>query len=397
MHRRKFLITCGALSAAPLVSARAFAQTPAMSMEIPGAYMLWYNRPSMIETADGFVIAYTTSSGDICVTHATKNLQTKRTVVLHHFEGVSDHSAPSIVRIPKGKFAGHILVFFSNHASELYCIRSNGNTPESIDSWSSVQMLDSGRATYPSAYTLPNGTICLQYTLQYRSENTPSEQWRTTVHRSTSDGGSTWTEPVVLLDFGPNQFPYSTPVAVSNTGRVALCYSIYSSINKRNRGLWVLTSDDGFATVTKTISVLDIGTHSFVPYEIRWKDSKSLALSYSITKGHGTSGISAVAHIDTVKRRVHTYRVGPVAMHTYPGGAALLPPPETDSVIYSPPNGGLTKLSLVDKVKTRLVANGNFASPFLFQSSSGNFLVALKNPSIKSTRDFDASLLIKRL
>jgi hypothetical protein len=74
--------------------------------------MLWYNRPSMVEVERGFVVAYATSAGDICVTLLSRGLKIISAVKLHHFSDVSDHSAPSIIVIPKGRFAGHILVFF---------------------------------------------------------------------------------------------------------------------------------------------------------------------------------------------------------------------------------------------------------------------------------------------
>lgn len=353
--------------------------------------MLWYNRPSMIEMESGFVIAYTTSAGDVCVTHLTRNLQVGRTIKLHHFDGISDHSAPSIVRLSRGRLEGHILVFFSNHASQLYFVRSK--YPASIESWDSPRILDSGRATYPAAFALDDGAIGLQYTLQHRGED--AVEWRTTVHRNSHDGGTSWTEPVVLLDFGPDQFPYSTPVAVSGNGRYALCYSIYSQARKRNRGLWVLTSSDRFATLRKTNAVLDVGAGSFVPYEIEWKDDKTLMLSYSVSKKGDTQSISAVAYVDVAGNRTRTYRIGAVATHTYPGGAALLA--KSDGVIYSPPGGGLTHLSLRSKEKSVLVGSGSFGSPFVFKSASGNLLVALKDPSIITTRNFKADLLIRRL
>lgn len=393
MQRRRFLIACGAL-AAPLISTQTLAKTVKLnSVVIPDAYMLWYNRPSMIKIKEGLVIAYTTSTGDLCVTHLATNLQVGHTVNLHHFDGVSDHSAPSIVRIPKGRFAGHILVFFSNHASELFFVRSK--YADSIESWDPVYMLDSGRVTYPAAFTLADGTIGLQYTLQHRNKHETHEQWRTTVHRTSSDGGTTWSDPAVLLDFGPNQFPYSTPVAVSPDGRCAVSYSIYSPSNERHRGLWVLISDDGFTTFNKVTAVLDVGTYDFIPYELKWKNNQTLMLSYSMSKGRSTHANSAVAYINTIKHQVHTYRIGPVKIHTYPGGAALLP--DSNSVIYSPINGGLTHFSLRNKTNTLLVKENDFASPFVFKSESESFLVALKNPSIKTTRNFIADLLIHKL
>ncbi len=358
---------------------------------IPGAYTLWYNRPSMIEIESGFIIAYTTPAGDVCVTHLTRNLQVGHTAKLHYFDEISDHSAPSIIRLSKGEFAGHILVFFSNHASQLYSIRSK--YPGSIESWDSPMILDRGRATYPAAFTLNDGTIGLQYTLQHRGQD--AAEWRTTVHRRSLDGGTSWTEPIVLLDFGPGQFPYSTPVAVSGSGRCALCYSIYSHILKRNRGLWVLVSSDGFATAAKINTILDVRSGSFVPYEMEWKDDATLMLSYSIGKEGDTEASSAVAYIDVSRNRTETHRIGAVAVHTYPGGAALLA--ESDGVIFSPPEGGFTYLSLRNRARSVLIQNGSFGFPFVFKSPSGNLLVALKDPSIITTRNFKADLLVAKL
>lgn len=392
MQRRDFIVGCGVLAGASSVPVRATAGiTPNEAIVIPGAYMLWYNRPSMIEIESGFILAYTTSTGDLYVTHLTRSLQLVHTAKLHHFEGASDHSAPSIVSLSAGEYAGHILVFFSNHASQLYCARSK--YPASIEGWDSPRVIDSGRATYPAAFTLDDGTIGLQYTLQYR--NREAVEWRTTVHRKSSDGGASWTEPVILLDFGPDQFPYSTPVTVSNSGRCALCYSIYSQTRKRNRGLWVLISSDRFVTTQKVNAVPNVQVGSFVPYEIKWKSETTLILSYSISKERGAHSSSFVAYIDIARNRTETHRIGAVAMHTYPGGAALLA--EADGVIFSPVEGGLIHLSLRSKSRFTLIENGSFASPFVFKSSTGNLLVALKSPSIHSTRNFKADLLIKRL
>jgi hypothetical protein len=141
--------------------------------------------------------------------------------------------------------------------------------------------------------------------------------------------------------------------------------------------------------------VIDVGNGSFVPFEIRWADERTLVLSYSLVKVGGVTATSAIASIDLRRNQTRTVNIGAVAMHNYPSGAAL--GAGAKSVVYSPLGGGLVHLSLRGKGSFYVVRSGSFSSPFVFSSTSGDFLVALRNPSIVSTRDFKAELLIEKL
>ena len=280
MQRRNFLISSIAVASNFLFSKSILAQNENQSIILNNAYMLWYNRPSIAETKAGYIIAYTTQNGHLYATELSKALEIGQTVKLYSFENISDHSAPSIIKIQAGKYAGHLLFFFSNHASQLFFTRSLG--PDTIsDGIEEPKLLDEARVTYPAPYITREGAIGVQYTIQLEEKSNPAIQWRNTIHRMTSDGGDTWTTPKTILSYGHHQFPYTTPVATNNNGKLAIAFSIYSEKTQINHGLWILISNDNFTTSQKINAVTNVGFFSYIPYEIAWIDDDTLMLSYS--------------------------------------------------------------------------------------------------------------------
>ena len=123
MNRRELLISAGIISAFSSVPflRRAFLPTP---LVIQDAYSLWYNRPAIAEVPNGFCLGYITSKGEICVVEINNQLLAYNPSRLHSFENASDHGSPSLIRVKDGKYKGHILTCFSNHASPLLFTRS---------------------------------------------------------------------------------------------------------------------------------------------------------------------------------------------------------------------------------------------------------------------------------
>ena len=352
MNRRDFLISVGTIAAFGSIP---FMRrlTPPKAMAIRNAYSLWYNRPATVDIPGGFCLGYVTSSGEVSVVGVTDRLLLGKKVRLHTFDDASDHGSPSLLKVPSGKHAGHILACFSNH-----------------------------------------GQIILMHTLQERTGKYSTGEWRRVVARTTQDGGDTWSEPVQIAGFGPGTFPYSTPLAVAKDGRCAMSYAIYSAVEKRHQGLTVIVTGDAFQS--KVEIPVDLGTEASadtVPYETKWLSERVIAVSYSQVSDAGKIALGRVALVDVTRRQLLSNTpVSEVAVHTYAGGVAIAA--DGLSVVYSPVAGGIVRQNLETGETVSLVEAGDFSSPSFITSQSQTLIVALKNPSIKTTRLFSAEVLV---
>lgn len=394
MNRRDLLISAGvvaAFSAIPFIRRL----NPPAPLTIQNAYSLWYNRPAVAELTGGFCFGYITSGGEVSVAEITNDLLVRRVNVMARFEGASDHGSPALIRIPCGKFEGHILACFSNHASPLYCMRTK--RPEDIGEWEDIRVLDTGRSTYASVAGLPNGRIVLMHTLQERIGNSSAGEWRRTVARSSDDGGETWSTPVQIAGFGAGTFPYSTPLALSSEGRCAMSYAIYRSEHKRHEGLSVVISEDAFLSkIEIPISLGDDQIYDTIPYETRWVENDTVVVSYSQMSQDGTHGVGKIAFVDVENRSVKSIvTLSEAAVHTYAGGAAL--DGSGSFAISSPPGGGLIMQDIRNGNSQTIIERGSFSSPWIFTLQGKPMISALKNPSIETTRRFSSELFVMPL
>lgn len=393
MNRRDFLISAGvilAFSSVPFVRR----VLPARPLTIADAYSLWYNRPAAVDVSGGFCFGYITSLGKIVVAEITNDLLVRRTNVIYTYDGASDHGSPSLVTIPRGKHKGKILACFSKHATPLMTMRTN--MPGDIGSWEEASVLDHGRSTYASLAALPEGRIVLMHTIQERIGSSDAGEWRRTVVRWTEDGGDSWSEPVQIVGFGAGTFPYSTPLAASPDGRCAMAYAIYSSVTKRHHGLTVVVTSDSFMSqVDIPIDLGETSSKDTIPYETKWLANGTLAVLFSQMIDAKRS-VSRVAFVCVESKSVlSVVTIFDTAVHSYAGGASI----DTHGVfaIGSPSTGGLVMQDLSSGSKNALVETGSFSSPWIFKSNGRSILVALKNPSIKSTRNYSSDLYITQL
>lgn len=362
---------------------------------LTNAYSLWYNRPAVAELDGGFCVGYVTSSGEVTVAEITDLLLIRRTAQLHKFDDSSDHGSPSLVRIPSGKYAGHVLACFSNHASPMLCARSM--KPNDAWSWETANVVDSGRATYTSLAALPDGKILLMYTLQERIGQYSTGEWRRVVSRCTDDGGDSWSDPIVIAGFGAGTFPYSTPLSLAKDGRCAMTYAIYSSSSKKHHGLTVVVTEDEFQT--KLEYPVNLGRNSVldtIPYETRWISESVIAVSYTEMSADGSRGISRVVTMDLASGEVISNQpIAETALHTYASGAAI----DLDGklAVTSPVSGGLVRHKLLTGEINRLVGSGQFSSPWVFSVRGRPMLMALRDPKITNTRDFRADIYFMAL
>jgi len=391
MNRRGFLISTGIIAAftsIPLVQR----YMPPRPLIINNAYSLWYNRPAVAEVNGGFCIGYINSSGDVLVSEINNQLLVGRTVKLHKFEGASDHGSPSLVRVPSGKYAGHVIACFSNHSSPLYFARTA--QPGLVGKWAASRVIDGGRSTYASLSALHDGKIVLMHTLQENASRYSSGEWRKVVARVSDDGGDSWSDAIQIAGRGPGTFPYSTPLSLSSTGRCAMAYAIYSAAEKRHLGLTVVVTSDAFKT--KTEFPIELGSASLVdtvPFEVAWISKKTVAVSYTEMREGGRLGLSRVVVVDVENGYcLSNISIADVAVHTYAGGAALADAGR--SAVYSQATGGIVIKDLLNGDVTELVSGGNFSSPSFVVVGSQRLVIALQDPSIVTTRKFSASLKI---
>lgn len=391
MNRRSFLISAGiiaAFSSIPFVRRL----SPPRPMLINNAYSLWYNRPAIAEVVGGFCIGYVTSAGDVRVAGINDQLLVGKVASLHKFEDASDHGSPTLLKVPSGKYAGHILACFSNHSSPLLCTRTT--RPGSIGDWDKVRVIDNGRSTYVSLSALPGGKIVLMHTLQERVGNYSAGEWRKVVARTSDDGGDTWSNPTLIAGIGAGTFPYSTSLAVSVEGRCAMTYAIYSAAEKRHQGLTVVVTGDAFQTkIEIPIDLGDFALADTVPFETKWVSENLVSVSYTQMSDGGKVGLSRAILVDVESRQcLFSKEIADVAVHTYAGGSAITD--DGHSAVYSPVSGGLVRKNLRTGNMVELVKDGSFSSPTLVSFNDQSLIVALKNPLIKKTRDFSGEIFI---
>ncbi|WP_188036162.1 hypothetical protein [Pseudomonas sp. EZ-C24] len=237
----------------------------------------------------------------------------------------------------------------------------------------------------------------LMHTQQERIGRLSSGEWRRVVARTTKDGGDSWSEPTLIAGQGAGTFPYSTALTVSEDGRCAMAYAIYSSAEKRHQGLTVVVSHDAFQTkIEIPVDLGDAAEADTVPYEARWMSDSVVAISYSQVSTDGKSALSRLVTVDVDSGvQLQSISLLPVAVHTYAGGAAI--EEAGNSVICSPVAGGLVRKHLGSDRVDEIVKKGAYSSPWVFKAGSHNILIALKNPCIKTTRDFGADILIMPL
>lgn len=396
MKRRELLASAGAAAAlAALLPFRCVLAVDTKSQTIADAYSLWYNRPAFAELDDGFCVGYITSGGEIRIARLSQSMADFSSIGLYKFEYGSDHGSPSVLRIASGPYAGRILVCFSNHSTPLLAARSK--FADSIDQWDEVRTIDKGRSTYASLSALPNGRIVLMHTLQERAGSTDATEWRKVVIRTSEDGGDTWGEPSTIAGIGPGTFPYSTALAVSPKGKLALAYAVYRSKEKRHDGLCVSFSKDAFSTKREiTVDLGEGATADNVPYETKWLTESLLAVCYSRMGGAPGLATSRLVIVDTEKEKVLSDKpIAEVSVHTYAGGAALSD--DGRNAVYSPADGGLVRKDLRKGTVTPIISTGSYSSPSLLTMHGRKYLVALRDPEIKTTLKFRADLFITRL
>lgn len=391
MNRRRFLVSMGIVAtftSIPFIR-RSLTREPLI---ITNAYSLWYNRPAIAEINGGICIGYINSSGDVLVSEIGEELMVGRTAKLHKFEGASDHGSPSVLKVSSGKYAGHIIACFSNHASPLYFTRTT--SAGAIGNWEKARIIDEGRSTYVSLAAPPGGSIILMHTLQEKVGRYSAGEWRKVVARTSADGGETWSDPIQIAGLGPGTFPYSTPLSVSPSGRCAMTYAIYSAVQKRHQGLTLVVTDDAFKTkVEMPIDLGDSALADSVPFETKWITENLVLVSYTQMSASGKSGMSRVllVNVDSGKC-LSNEEIADVAVHTYAGGSAI--GADGMTAIYSPREGGLLRKDLRTGHVSNLVAGGNFSSPALAELNGQPLIIALKNPIIKTTRDFSGEIFI---
>lgn len=391
MDRRTFLVSAGIMAAFTSIPFIRRLSPPKPTI-INDAYSLWYNRPAIAEVSGGFCFGYVTTAGEVRVAEINDQLLVGRVSRIHKYEGSSDHGSPSLLKVPSGQYAGHILACFSKHVTPLLCARTT--RPGDIGAWEQSRVIDTGRSTYVSLAALPDGKIVLMHTLQEETGQELSSKWRRVVARITEDGGDTWSEPILIADLGATTFPYSTPLTVSAEGRCAMTYAVYSSTKNRHQGLTVVVTEDAFKT--KIEISIDLGKAALldtIPYETKWVSASVVAVSYSEASDSYKEGFSRMLLVDVNKRLViSNLPISQVAVHTYAGGAAV--GDGGRSVVYSPVGGGLAQKSIETGEVTTLMDSGQFSSPWQFTVNGKSMITALKKPVIKTTKVFSADIFI---
>ncbi|WP_336331871.1 hypothetical protein [Pseudomonas putida] len=232
------------------------------------------------------------------------------------------------------------------------------------------------------------------HTLQERIGRYDAGEWRCVVARTTVDGGDTWSEPLPIVQFGAGTFPYSTPLSSNARGQCSMAYAIYSSAEKRHKGLTLVVTADAFESKLEIpIDLGDASSLDTIPYETKWVSNTTVAISYTQMSQDASQGMSRVVFVDVEKRNVvSNLQISFSAVHTYAGGATI---DESGLVVISsPPEGGIARQNLATGAITKIIENGNFSSPWLFKFNGEPMLMALRNPSIISTKKFSSEVLI---
>jgi hypothetical protein len=176
-----------------------------------------------------------------------------------------------------------------------------------------------------------------------------------------------------------------------------MTYAVYSSSAKKHHGLTVVITGDEFHT--KIEYPIDLGQNSgfdTVPYETRWTSDNSISVSYTEMSPDGLHGISRVITVNALNGEViSNQQVAETALHTYASGAAI--GLDGKQVVTSPVSGGLVRHELETGEINSLVDSGQFSSPWIFPVRGKPILMALRNPKIKTTRDFRADIYFMAL
>lgn len=381
MNRRKFIA-----AAAALLSHPAIART-LQRIDLRDAYTLWYNRPSAITVPNGFCLGFITSDGGIEVAQLDRGLKLQGRHRLYSFNRASDHGAPALLRIPAGPYEGHVLACFSNHSSELFMCRTV--EADDVSMWGAVKSIDEGRCTYVSLGATPDGILVLMYTLQHSSGRYERGQWRETLFTTSADGGETWARPKHLVGFGAGTFPYSTPFALSESGKLATAYALYTYDQKRHMGLSLAVADLNSGRVeTRTIVSTNDGDE-IIPYETTWHND-AVYITFSRVSSAGVT--ACLAHVDPRSSHIKVTDVGDIASGGYVSGAALSP--DCTSVFYVPRSGGLVQKILKTGHTRSIFDSGNYALPFTLSCGKQTVLGVSKDPLVRNTRSYQADLTI---
>lgn len=283
-----------------------------------------------------------------------------------------------------------MLAAFSNHASELYCVRSI--SPDDIAQWGAVRSVDEGRSTYSSLAPLPDGRIALLHTLQHNPGQYEATEWRETNLQISSDGGDSWDQHRVL-GFGPGTFPYSTAISVSETGLIAFSFALYSSAKGKHLGLSLVTVNPLTleSQVTEVIPPKD--DVELIPYESFWVAPTKIAISFSESAAGKMR--AAFVTVDLKKKTIHRTNFGQIATHSYASGVAMAP--DASIAVICPPSGGLRRIDLRSGSSRLIERLDSFACPQIRLINSTLWLSANRNQRVSSTRDFYADLYIRAL
>ncbi len=398
MYRRQFLLRGLSAAGACILPSLALSRDRPSDLLINDAYALWYNSPHVAPIRSGFCLGSLTSAGDLSIAQISNDLVLISKTTIFGFAGASDHGSPALIRISVGPHSGKLLACFSNHASELFCVRSA--FPDSAIRWGAVRSVDEGRCTYASLAALPDGRILLIHTLQDNAGKYSDGEWRKTVARISQDGGDNWSAPCTVAAFGAGTFPYSAPISVSPAGRCALVYSLYSSNTKLHNGLTLALSDHAFEQIDEIPIVTGNSSLSnIVPYQARWRGRNELFVTYSASDGATQAVMGKMVHIvfdqTGLIKQMDTITIGETARGTYPTGACLTP--DCSAVVYCPADGGILLQRVDGGYRRRIITSGRFSSPYIFESGDTALLSVLDNPLIESSRNFRANIRILRL
>lgn len=162
-----------------------------------GVTYIAYQGPDL----DPWVIAYD---------HATKSWRGPVRAGINSLK-TDTHGAPALYI----DAAGYIHVFFGGHYTPL--LHSRSVRPGDISSFTRMPDI-AAKFTYPQVFTMPDGRVGLFYRGAVPSGPSPSSQmeWQ---YRTSSDGGNTWSAPVLLLTSPGDQSWYAS-VRNAPDGRV---------------------------------------------------------------------------------------------------------------------------------------------------------------------------------
>jgi len=163
------------------------------------AYGTWFSRPAVhyVGTHDRTYLAYYTEDWDVCIKYFDHNQNSFAQIctLATMFGGGDDHSCPSVHVIKYGAHKGKILVAYSVHNG--YMVVKRSTNAEDLSNWEDVICpgcdCSEGNATYPVIWEFSDTTLILTY--RTNAHGTP----RSWDYRTSTDGGSTWSDRVILI------------------------------------------------------------------------------------------------------------------------------------------------------------------------------------------------------